>query len=323
MRISEKIHSPVTHVVMYATLLFATPFIMLRNFLQEAIGKLSRFSFFIGSMEVPFIVAVSVILLISVVIAIRRRITLNRIIACVVLVFMIALAQKTTDYYFNHKFYDLQQNWHYIAYGIFAFMMFRALEPKKWVPAKIIKFTFLAAVFISSLDEIIQMFISNRVFDMSDIAKDCWGVLLGLVFIYFVGYSGEIVKRGWKVRQKKISDYIKRPFSMLVLEIVFAYILLFFSSILSDPRYWYEVIAITLAIFALFFIILHFSQKKAFRIALVSAVVVIIAAQSAFFVKYHKDNVIHNSYALTIYKGIPIPYFDILIHPNGMFRLAA
>ncbi len=162
---------------------------------------------------------------------------------------------------------------------------------------------------------------SNRVFDISDIAKDVWGVLVGLVAIQFVGESGSIVRRGWKVRQKRITDYIKQPFSLLVLEIVFAYILLFFSSILSDSQFWYQVIAFTLVAFVIAFAIIHLSQKKRFKIAFIGVAAIIIILQSAFFIKYRKANIVYNSYALTVYKGIPIVYYDILIHPNGTFRL--
>ena len=290
--------------------------------MQEAIGSLSRFSFNIIGAEVPYILAIAIVIATVLIILLKRYITIYRVLAIVAVFLMFALAQKSTDYYFNHKFYDLQHNWHYFAYGIFAFMMFRALETKKRAPAKIILFTFLAAICISSLDEGIQMFISNRTFDMSDIAKDTWGVLVGIVAIQFVAKSGNITREGWNVRQRKVADYLKQPFPLLVLELVFAYILLFFSSILSEPQYWFKVIAITFAAFAIFFVILHLSQKKLFRVAFVSTAVVLIATQSVFFVKYHNDNIVYNSFALTVYKGIPIPYFDILIHPNGMFRLA-
>ena len=34
-----------------------------------------------------------------------------------------------------------------------------------------------------------------------------------------------------------------------------------------------------------------------------------------------KKNIVYNSHRLTIYKGIVIPYFDLMIFENGMFRL--
>ncbi|RLC45853.1 MAG: hypothetical protein DRH70_06690 [Candidatus Coatesbacteria bacterium] len=315
------INSPTVHVVMYAMLLFVTPFILLQNFLQQAIGNMSRYSFQLFGMEVPWVVAVGIVVAIALVIVLRSYITMYRVLASIAVILMVAIAQSTTDYYFNHKFYDLQQNWHYIAYGIFAFMMFRALKPKKVPASKIILWTFIAALCISSVDEGVQRFISARVFDISDIAKDVWGVLLGLVAIYFVGESGSVVRRGWKLRQKRVADYFKKPFSLLVLEILFAYVFLFLSSILSDSRFWYQVIAFTLAVFAIAFAVIHLSQKRGFRIAFISVAAVIIILQLVFFIKYHDANIVCNSYGLTVYKGIPIIYFDILIHPNGMFRL--
>ncbi len=322
MKLASKIHSPTVHVVMYAMLLFATPFLMLRNYMQEAIGSLSRFSFSLFGLEVAYVLAFAIILLSATIIVLRRHITLYRVLASVAVVLMFALAQNSTDYYFNHKFWDIQHNWHYFAYGIFAFMMFRALEPKRLPPAKIIFWTFITAVFISSCDEILQKFISNRVFDMCDIAKDTWGVLIGMVIIQFVVKSGKIVQNGWRIRQPKLADYLNTPFPLLFLQIVFAYIFLFFSSILSDSEYWLTVIAITLGLFVLFFAILHLSQRRPFKIAFAAIAVILVLVQSFFFIKYRKENIVYNSFGITVYKGIPIPYFDILIHPNGTFRLA-
>lgn len=316
------IHSPVVHLVMFSILLFATPFIMLRNYMQEAIGSLSRFSFNLLGAEIPYILAIALTAAILLIIIYRRHITLYRILAVIAVFLMLALAQKSTDYYFNHKFYDLQHNWHYLAYGAFAFMMFRALKTKNIPTEKIILWTFLAAICISALDEGVQVFISNRVFDMSDIAKDTWGVLVGIVAIQFVGKSGKITREGWKIRQKRVSDYLKQPFSLLVLQLIFAYILLFTSSILSDARFWYVVVGITLTAFTIIFAIIHLSQKKGFRNAFVGVAAVIIIMQSIFFIKYRNENIVYNSHAVTVYKGIPILYYDILIHPNGMFRLA-
>ncbi len=40
-----------------------------------------------------------------------------------------------------------------------------------------------------------------------------------------------------------------------------------------------------------------------------------------FFYSNFNKNISHNSNQLLIYKGIPIYYFDVLVYPNGLFRL--
>ena len=37
--------------------------------------------------------------------------------------------------------------------------------------------------------------------------------------------------------------------------------------------------------------------------------------------KYNNSNIVYNKKGIVVYKGIPIPYFDIMIFPNGTFRL--
>ena len=48
-------------------------------------------------------------------IAAWRHITWKRIFSLVAMILLLALAQNSTDYYFNHEFYELQHTWHYIA----------------------------------------------------------------------------------------------------------------------------------------------------------------------------------------------------------------
>jgi len=178
------IYSTRLHVVLYSMLLVATPFIMLRVFLQEAIGKLSISSFSVGEVTIHVIPAAALILLVSLLVVFRSRFTRRRALAGVCALLLVALAQEITDYYFDHNFFDLQQNWHYFAYTIFAFMMYRDLKPRGHAAARIMLITYLAAVVFSTFDETFQKHMSHRVFDISDIAKDAWGVLIGLVLLH-------------------------------------------------------------------------------------------------------------------------------------------
>jgi len=316
------IHSTRLHVVLYSLLLIATPFLMLRRFLQSAIGRTSNLSFSLAGLQVPAVPVVAVVVLILLLIALRRHITRMRIVAGVVVVLMIALAQQVTDYYFSHNFYDLQQNWHYIAYALFAFMMHRDLAPRGVRLSRIMLVTYCAALLFSTLDEAFQLHVSLRVFDVSDIAKDLWGALAGMTFLYLGGTRAGTLLSDWRpLRQPRLRDYLSRPASLHVLMTVFAFLLLFFSSLLSDFCHWKLNILFPLATFAVFLLCFHLSQRRWAAYTLLTLLAVAVGGQAWAFVKYRHENIVYNRYGLTIYKGIPIVFFDVLIFPDSTFRL--
>ena len=317
----EKFYSPGTNLILYTLLLVATPFLIVQNYLQQVIGMTSQLSFTMLGMDIPYIVAIAIFFVISLIVVLRHKTTIFRVYAWIVVIFMMILGQNSTDYYFNHKFYELQHNWHYLAYACFTFIMYRCLKQKKYPSERIIRYTFISAICISTFDEAIQILISSRIFDICDIAKDIWGTVIGMIVIFFVIEQGKIVRDGWKFRQKKVSDYFKKPFSLLFLEMIFAYLLLLISSILSNNEYLGIAILFTLIAFFIFFFIFHNSQKKVYRNIFISIAVLILLLQSIFFIKYHKSNFVYNKKGIVVYKGIPIPYFDIMIFPNGTFRL--
>jgi hypothetical protein len=319
---SDWIYSTRLHVVMYGVLLVATPFLMLRAFLQEAIAALSRLSFTLMGVELPVIPTIALTLLIVFLILYRSRLTLRRILAGVLALLMIALAQQIADYYFGHKFYDLQQNWHYFAYMIFAFMVYRDLAPRRFPLYKILLITYFTALFLSTFDETFQKYMSSRIFDVSDIAKDAWGVFIGMLLISFGGKeSNTVLSRGKRFRHPKLEDYATSPRSILVLLFVLSLLLLCISSLLTDFPYWESVIVLTVGAFVLFFFLFHISQYKWGKYSLLSLLAVGLLTQSYFFLKYRKDYIVHEQYGLTVYKGIPIVFFDAMIFPNGTFRL--
>ncbi|MBL7086899.1 MAG: VanZ family protein [Candidatus Cloacimonetes bacterium] len=311
---------PATNLVLYSLLLIITPFLLLQNYLQSAIGIFSRLHFNILGIEIPYLLIVVIVFIVSIVVIHRHQLNYYHLFSWLVVILMLILGQLSTDYYFNHRFYDLQHNWHYIAYAIFAYIMYRFLKSKQFPPERIILYTFISALSISTFDEFIQIPISSRIFDICDIAKDVWGAVMGMVVIFFVIEKGKITSNGWKIRQEKIREYFKHPFSLLFLEAVLSYILLCISSILSDIMYWKISILIIIGLFIIFFFILHKSQNKTCRIIFITIFIIIIV-QGFFFIKYHKDNIVYNTYGLTVYKGIPIPFFDIMIYSNGTFRL--
>lgn len=316
------IHSTRLHVVLYSMLLVATPFVMLQAFLQQALGELSASKMTVLGYEVPIVPIVALVVLISLLVAIRRHLTWLRILAGVVALVMIAVAQQIADYYFDHNFYELQQNWHYIAYGIFTFMLYRDLNPRGYTMSRIMLIAFVLAMLYSSFDEAFQMRMANRIYDIGDTAKDVWGVCTGLIVLYMIRSTPRELRADWKkVRWRRIADYFRHAPSVCILLIVFGLIFVSVSSLLTERIYVGHVLAITFAAFILFFLLFHISQFKWGAAGLTILFAVVLVGQSYFFIKYRSENIIHNRYGLTIYKGIPILFFDGLVLPNGSFRL--
>lgn len=319
---SGGVRSSRLHLAMYSVLLVATPFILVTNFLQDAIGEITRFSFRLGNLEIPTVPTVAVVLAIVLLIRYRSYLTRLRILAIVIALLMNVLAQRITDYYAAHRFYDLQQNWHYVAYAIFAFMMYRDLAPRRIPLAKIMLLTYFFAMLLSAFDEGFQRFMSARIFDVSDVAKDVWGSLIGMVLILLAGSKSRELLSNWKrIRHRRLRDYVEHPFTLLILLTVLTLILLSFSSLLTLFPYWTTVLLFTASTFVVFFLVVHISQYRWGRLSLIAILCVGVILQSYFFLKHRKDYIVHNEYGLTVYKGIPIVFFDVMIFPNGMFRL--
>ncbi|MFH2056253.1 MAG: VanZ family protein, partial [bacterium] len=209
--LSSGIHSPRLHTVLYSLLLVATPFVLLQNFLVERISALSSTALTLGDLSIPIMPLVAAILVIALVVALRAYITRSLLIGVAAVIVMLVIANQITDYYFDHNFYDLQQNWHYLAYGIFAWMIYRDLTPRKVPAAKVMLITYLAALGFSTFDEVFQMQLSSRVFDICDIGKDLWGCLMGIVMIYFATTDRKTLATEWRqVRQPQLKDDFRR-----------------------------------------------------------------------------------------------------------------
>ncbi len=320
MRKIKKSYSPLINLILYISLLIATPFLLLQNYLQTFIGKLSIYNFELLGITIPYVVTLAFIILAAIVIKNFRNLSRFRIISILFAILLMILGQKLSDFYFNHKFYELQHNWHYFAYGIFSYIAYRYFKSKKRSDAYIMLSIYISALLISSFDEFIQIHISNRIFDIGDIGKDVWGTVIGMFFIFFVVKKGEIIKQTWKIREKKIRDYFVNPFSVLFLETVFTFILLSVSSQLTNMEYLVHSIFISIVLFFIFFFIFHLTQKKVFKRVFLGLLIILIFVQGFSFLKYHKEGIIYNSYGITVYKGIPLPFFDVMIFENGFFR---
>ena len=317
---SKWFYSPLAHVILYAALLVVTPFLMRQNFMQTAVGNASRASLDLLGVELPITVLVAGQACAVFLILVKRRITPYRVLAATFVLLMLAVGQKSTDFYFAHRFYDLQHNWHYLAYGIFSLLAYRFFRSVQAPAEKTVLLTFLAALTISTADEVIQVFISSRIFDVCDIAKDTWGSVTGLVIVFFIVESGAIARAGWKLRQDRISGYFRSALSLLTLELVFAYLFLVISSLLTDMQYIWAAVSIALAVFLVLFLVAHLSQRKIPRYVILALLLLAAGAQSWSLAVHRGGQVVYYTHGLTVYKRIPIPFFDVMIYPNGLFR---
>jgi VanZ family protein len=307
---------------LYSLLLIATPFIMLRTYLQDAIGRLSASTFPLFGLRIPVVPTVAAGLLIGLAVLLRRRINRHVLLAGLLALAMMALGQSITDIYFGHKFFELQQNWHYIAYSIFAILAYRDMRPRGVPLARCLLVTFALAALCSTFDEGFQLFLNTRVFDMSDIGKDLWGVLIGMTVVLVGGSHREFGAGAWRrIRQRRMRDYLSHAPSTWVLLVVLAFIYLGCSSLLTEHQYCGAILLLTLGIFGAFFLFLHLSQGRWGGRLLLALAALGATGLGASILRYRNDGVVHDGYALAIYRGVPIPFFDLLIDPGGGFRL--
>ncbi len=317
---SGKIFNPATNRLLYILLLIATPFLLLQNYLQSAIGKLSNLTWKLGDADIPVTLTAFIILLVPVIIFAYRKINLTRITGWVMIIVLFFIGQKSTDYYFNHKFYELQYNWHYFAYAIFAYINFRALKLKNTSDQKIILSTFLAALAASTIDELLQMPLSNRIFDVGDISKDVWGAMIGLLFIYWILENARIFKSNKFNDQDKLKEILKNPKTLMVLLFLGSYIFMVIASLLTDTDHLFEVVAFTVVLFAIAVIITHSLRKNGNRIVTISILsVILIALVISIAINFDK-NITYSKNNVLIYRGVPLMFFDVMIFPDGTFR---
>jgi hypothetical protein len=308
---------------LYSLLLIVTPFIMLRKFLQDGLGRFSASHLRILGMSLPTVLVIAVGLSALLLFLFRPRITRRRVAAIVVGLAMFGLGQQLTDYYYGHSFYELQMNWHYIAYSFFALFSYRHLRVTRRMPlARCLLVTIGLAGVYSAFDEGFQLWINNRVFDMSDIGKDIWGSFIGMTMVLLITPHPELARGAWKrIRRPRVRDYFTHVSSAWVLLLVLTLLFLGFASLLTESPYILLIVGITFAVFIPFFAILHFSQYRVpGRILLVTGALAVLAL-SGSFIRHRNDGVGQSRYGMTVYKGIPLPFFDVMVFPNGWFRL--
>lgn len=321
--VARWLHSTRVQLVLYSLLLVGTPFIMLRAYMQDAIGRFSESTFAVGELDVPWVLVIAAAAGLVAFGLLRPRVTRRRVAAAVVGLGMVALAQQVTDYYFGHRFYELQFNWHYIAYTLFALLVYRDLRPRGVPLARLVLVTAALAALFSAFDEGFQLVVNTRVFDMGDIAKDLWGAITGLTMLLVGTEHPEVASGGgWRrVRHARLRDYLFHAPSVWVLLVVCAWSFLSFASLLTEPEHITIIIGLTVTTTAAAWAVLHLSQRRwPGRILLAGAVAGALALATSFVMHRHEHVHVYRP-GWTVYKGIPIPYFDVLFYPGGGFRL--
>jgi hypothetical protein len=303
-------------------LVVMTPFVVVTRYLQGAVNLFSHLSFSLLGMDIPYVAATAISGLIAFLIWQKKNITLRRVIASLVIVAMIAISQWVQDLYGGMSVYDLQRNWHYVAYGAYIFFFFRAHYMRKMSMAKMILYSFSSTILMSLFDETFQYFLSHRIFDVSDIAKDSWGAIIGLILILFVSETyGTIQFKGKRIWKKKFSEYFTDPLSVLVLVGLFSFTTIMISPLLTDHAQIPTFLILVVFAFIIEFMILHFLQYKRLRIAFIVIVIVKVLLFSGSIIKNKGKYLTYNNFGLTVYAGIPIPFFDFIIFPDGLPRL--
>jgi hypothetical protein len=314
--------SPKTNMLLYGLLLLLTPFLLLQNYLQDAIGMLSEWSFGIGDVQIPFLLVGFALFVTGILVRFRNSITRNRLVVWLLILLMWIIGQQISDYYLDTSFFHLQHNWHYFAYGIFSFLAYQAFALKWKDPAKIILRIFLSALLISSFDESAQVFLSSRVFDTSDIAKDLWGVTMGIIFLFFIyNDPAPLFKKGWSLIESKVKGYFTNPLALVFMMFIFSFILLFVSSALSDPSYTFHVISISVVTFLFVFLLIQITTSKNGRRIVIVLMLILLLGLGLSVIRHIDKPITYRSSGINLIYGIPIPYFDVILFENGGFRI--
>ena len=308
--------------ILFTLLVIATPFVVVTKFLQGAVYTVSHLSFPLFGFRLPILGTVLVLLFLSFLIWQRKNITPRRLAGALIVIIMIAFGQWVQDFYCGMAVYDLQRNWHYAAYAAYIFMFFRTFHMRGLSLSKLILFSFISAVCLSTIDEFFQFHMSDRVFDVSDIAKDSWGAMMGLGLVLFVSETyGTIKFDRCSIFQRKVQGYIKDPLAVLTMVGLFSFIVLTISPLLTEYQYIGIFLLVVLGCFILTMLVIHLCRSPILRWGfLISAGLIVILLTGSVLI--HRDeNVRFIGGNLIVYKGLPVPFFDILIHTNGMPRL--
>ena len=274
-----------------------------------------------AGVRVPIVPTAAGVVFLVLLIVLRRRIRRRHVIALLIALLMDATAQQIADYYFGQKFYDLQNNWHYMAYGLFGYMLYRDLALRGYRLSRIMLLTSGCALAFSSFDEFFQMNMSNRVFDVGDIAKDQWGTLMGMVLLYGGGSrAGELWSGARRIRMPRLRDYVNEPLPMLFWLIIFGFLFVCISAWFTEVEYLWIAVTATVGACVVLLLLVHLTQFRAPRWALTILLVAAIGVQAVSVYRSGHTGVSYVSPNMISYNGVPLPLFDYLFFADGTFR---
>ena len=317
----SKVLNPLTDYILFALLILFTPYVMLSNYLQSVVGLFSQSSFSLFGMDIPVVLTTYILFLLSLTIIYFHRMKRIHLIGIVFAATLYIISYKISDYYLDVSFYSLQQNWHYVTYGIYTLLLYRWLKTKEIDLYKVFMLTASSTLLLSTLDETLQFFTVDRVFDIHDIAKDLWGCSIGLTLIFFIFENKKIQKSEKLLDPRSVKEFLKNPMACLLILLIFASVFLIISSLLSENKYFYLAISLTMLFSLSIVICLYLLRFKRFKLILISMMTLLFVIQSFYFIRHRSDNFTYAKKYLKVFKGIPIAFFDFLIFPDGSFRL--
>ncbi|MCF7912049.1 MAG: VanZ family protein [Candidatus Cloacimonetes bacterium] len=319
-KLKSRVNFARVNLLLYQFLLVATPFLLVRNYLQQAIGRLSQWSLSLSGLRIPYVMLALILFFVIIAIYNWRRIKLRAFLIFAGVITLMGIGQSFTDYYFNHDFYELQHNWHYFAYGIFAWVSWLYHKEKGNSIIRYLWTTVLMGQLISVFDETAQIFISGRVFDICDIGKDLWGVLVGMIVIV-AAESEKLSEYKFRLIHKKPEDNFKNPYSILLILLIYSFFFLSISSILTETRYIVNGLYWTWGIFLIVITSVYLLQFKISRWLVISIIAGLIITAGITIKKNDQNVIIQKRPGLLEWRGIPLPYFDLMIKRNGTVQL--
>ena len=93
------------------------------------------------------------------------------------------------------------------------------------------------------------------------------------------------------------------------------------GSLLTNAEFVYTVLGITILLFLPVFFVFHYWKGKVKK-WIRTILAILIGAQLAVFAIFYSHNFIFHNNFLTIYKGIPLVFFDVVFYPDHTFRYA-
>ena len=310
--------------ILYSALLVLTPFLMLQAHLQRFVWwvSLRTVTLPVGEdgVALPIVGLAACGALAVLLTALRRHLTRRHLAAGAVVAALLAFGHATTDYYLDGPVWGIQQNWHYLAYAGLALLLHRALRPRVRRLSRLLLLVLGVAAALSMLDEAFQLLVSDRVFDLSDVAKDLLGTVAGLVLVCATLEEGRFPGDGWRLCHPRLAGALDDPVAVLVHAGVFALLFVGVASQLTEVRHAAAAVGLPLVLWSGWLLAVHLSPRRGPRRALCALGLLLVGGQAALLVRHHGDGVVWSSWGLTVCNGVPVPYLDLIVHPDGSFR---